>query len=137
MACLADTIAISRQSFRGHRGQDSQMSARQHIVTDDSLERCLDWLRDNAPVIGAAKTRLVLAEHMVKHIRALEMKKWAELGVGAQEREALASQAYLDAITEEAQAAGAFEEMRSRREAAALKIEAWRSEQANYRAMKI
>jgi len=43
----------------------------------------------------------------------------------------------MDAANEEAEAAGAFEKMRALREAAALKIEAWRSEQANYRSMKI
>jgi hypothetical protein len=57
--------------------------------------------------------------------------------VSAQEREALASDAYMNAMGNAAEAAGAYEHMRALREAAALKIEVWRSASANYRAMKI
>lgn len=107
------------------------------IVADADLERCLDWLRDNAEDIGEAKRQAVLTAHMVRHVRALEMKKHSDMPVSAQEREALSSERYRDACLAEAEAAGAFETMRALREAAALKIEAWRSEQANYRSMKI
>jgi hypothetical protein len=107
------------------------------IVTDEQLSQALDWLRDNAAAIGNAKHEAVLTEKMGRHIKALEMKKHSELPVSAQEREAYASDAYKKAIYEEAKAAGAFEMMRALREAAALKIEAWRSEQANFRSMKI
>ena len=44
---------------------------------------------------------------------------------------------YITAITEEADAAGEYEKMRALREAAAAKIEAWRTESSNYRSMKI
>ena len=108
-----------------------------HLVTDAEVEKALDWLRDNASEIGAAKRDAISAEHMVKHIKALTMMKHSELPVSAQEREALASQAYHDAILVAAQAAGDYEQLKSLREAAALKIEVWRSSSANYRAMKI
>lgn len=107
------------------------------IVSDAELEKALDWLRDNAEDIGEAKRQAVLAAHMVRHVRALEMKRHSDMPVSAQEREALSSERYKSAILDEAEAAGAFETMRALREAAALKIEAWRSEQANYRSMKI
>lgn len=107
------------------------------IVTDEQLSQALDWLRDNAAALGEAKRQAVLTEKMGKHIKALEMKKHSELGVSAQEREAYASEAYQRALYAEAKAAGEFEAMRALREAAALKIEAWRSEQANFRSMKI
>jgi rhamnose utilization protein RhaD (predicted bifunctional aldolase and dehydrogenase) len=97
----------------------------------------LDWLRDNAEDIGEAKRQAVLTQHMVRHVRALIMKSHGDMPVSAQEREAMASAQYRDACLAEAEAAGAFETMRALREAAALKIEAWRSEQANYRSMKI
>jgi hypothetical protein len=113
------------------------MSTRQHIVTDKSLEASLAWLRDHAKDMGSAKERSVRASHMVKHILHIEMKKSDETTAAGKERDAYASKAYLDAIEEDAKAAGALEMMRSLREAAALKIEAWRSEQANFRAMKI
>ncbi len=113
------------------------MSARQHLITDKSLQASLDWLRDHAKDMGAAKERMVRAEHMTKHIEAIEFQKSDAKSADARKADARASKAYRDAFDEEAQAAGAYEVMRSLREAAALKIEAWRTEQANYRAMKI
>lgn len=107
------------------------------IVSDSELQKALDWLRDNAAALGAAKARLVKAEHMVRHIEALEIKRSDASSVDARKADARTSRAWLDAVREEAEAAGAYESMRALREAAALKIEAWRSEQANYRALKI
>lgn len=106
------------------------------IVTEQELEKALDWLRDNAIEIGEAKKRSVLASNMLRHIKALEMKKHSG-PVSAQEREAYASEAYREALYEDAVAAGEYEKLKSLREAAALKIEAWRSEQANFRSMKV
>lgn len=107
------------------------------LVTDDDVEKALDWLRDNAADIGEAKKMAIKSEHMLKHIKALVMKHHADLPVSAQEREALASDRYAQAMDVAAEAAGTFERMKSLREAAALKIEVWRSMGANYRAMKI
>jgi len=107
------------------------------LVTEAEIEKALDFLRDNARDIGQAKALAIKTERMTKHIRALEMKRYCELPVSAQEREALASDAYLKAANAEAEAAGAFEQMKALREAAALKIEVWRSMGANYRAMKL
>lgn len=107
------------------------------LVSDEQVELALDWLRDNAAAIGEAKRQAVQTEKMVKHIEALTMKMHSQLPVSAQKREAQASAAYKLAILAEAEAAGAYESMRSLREAAALKIEVWRSSNANYRAMKL
>lgn len=107
------------------------------LVSDAEVEKALDWLRDNAADVGRAKADTIRAERMTKHIRALEMQKHNQLPVSAQEREALASDLYLTALNAEAEAAGKYEEMKSLREAAALKIEVWRSMGANYRAMKL
>ena len=107
------------------------------IVTDEDLSKALDWLRDEAQAIGDAKARVVKAGHMLKHVEALEFLKSDGKSAEARKSEARASEAFLDAINEEAFAAGEYEKMKALREAAALKIEAWRSEQANYRSMKI
>lgn len=107
------------------------------LVSDADVEKALDWLRDNAAAIGQAKREAVKAEHMLKHHRAVAMKLSGESAVSAQEREAFASRAYAEAIESAAEAAGRYEEMRALREAAALKIETWRSASANYRAMKL
>jgi hypothetical protein len=107
------------------------------LVSDTDVEKALDFLRDNAREIGEAKAEAIRAERMTKHVRAIEMKKHNALPVSAQEREALASEEYVAALEREAVAAGEYEKMRALREAAALKIEAWRSMGANYRAMKL
>jgi hypothetical protein len=107
------------------------------IVTDEQVELALDWLRDNAAAIGEAKRQAVQTEKMVKHIEALMMKAHSALPVAAQKREAQASDRYKTALFAEAEAAGAYEAMKSLREAAALKIEVWRTSSANYRSMKL
>ena len=113
------------------------MTRHERIVTDEELEKALSWLRDNAQDMGAAKAETVRAGHMLKHTKAIEMKRHNEKPASHQEREAYASEAYLAALERDAIAAGEYEKMRSLREAAALKIETWRTEAANYRAMKI
>lgn len=78
-----------------------------------------------------------MASHMIKHVKALVMKEFNHLPVSKAEVEAYASDRYLKALEEDAAAAGEYETMKALREAAALKIEAWRTEAANFRAMKI
>jgi hypothetical protein len=107
------------------------------LVSDEAVEKALDWLRDNADAIGEAKRKAVKYDHMLKHAKAISMALHKELPVSAQEREAYASAAYLEAIKNASEAAAEYETLKAMREAAALKIEVWRSMNANYRAMKI
>jgi len=113
------------------------MSNRQRIVTEEELEKCLDWLRDSAQEMGRCKGRLVKAQHMLGHTEAILTLKSDQSSDTKRRAEARASARYLECIIEEADAAGEFEKMKALREAAALKIETWRSEQANYRALKV
>lgn len=71
---------------------------------------------------------------MLKHTKALEMKKHNQLPLGGQEREAYASQAYLAALEADAEAAGALAEALARVDAAKITIEIWRTESATERA---
>jgi hypothetical protein len=113
------------------------VSDEERLVTEWSVERCLDWLRDNAAAIGAAKREAVYRDHMVRVTKALEMKRHSDMPVSRAEIEALTSDAYARAILEDARAAGEYERLVGLRRAAEARIEAWRSEQANYRAMKL
>src|SRR5215831_256536 len=106
------------------------------LIPECEVEKALDFLRDNAVEIGQAKADAVRAERMVRHHKALEMQRHNGLPVSAQEREAYASRAYVTALEEEAVAAGEYERLKSLREAAAMRIEAWRTSCSNYRAMK-
>ena len=106
------------------------------LIEDAEMEKALDYLRDNARAIGQARENMILTEKMTKHVMAIEIKK-GEGAFNLRENEARASEAYLKAITEEAKAAGKFEEMKALREAAAAKLDCWRSEQATLRGIKI
>jgi len=107
------------------------------IVTDEDVSRALDFLRDSAVALGQARERLSLAVNMMKHVEALEFKRSSASSAEARKADARTSKRFTEAATEEATAAGSYEMMRALRAAAAAKIEAWRSEQANYRSMKI
>lgn len=106
-------------------------------ISDESVEKALHWLIVHADVIGKAKERTVMAGHMLKHIEALEFKLSEGKTVDVRKSDARTSKRYVEAIREDAVAAGEYERLKALREAAALKIEAWRSEQATMRSMKI
>jgi hypothetical protein len=113
------------------------MNAPHGIVTENDIEKALSFLRDSARDIGAAKARCIRAGHMLKHVEALEYKASTASSIEGRKNDARTSEAYLSAIDEDAEATGAFEVMKSLREAAAMRIEVWRTQSSNYRAMKI
>lgn len=109
-----------------HRG-------RNRLVTDDEVGDALRWLASNAAEIGEARARMIRSERLVQHTEALMMRMSDEKSADARKADARASQRWLDATEEEALAAGDFERIKALREAAAFRIEAWRSEQASLR----
>ena len=115
----------------------NDMAKPRGLITDNELDKALSWLRDNAKPMGEAKARAVMAGHMIKHVEALQFKLSDASSNDKRQADARTAEQYVDAITEDAIAAGEYEKLKCLREAAALKIEAWRSEQANYRNMKI
>jgi hypothetical protein len=107
------------------------------MITTDQVERAQQYLIDSAQEIGSATERAIRAERMLKHIKALEMKKRNEQALGAQEREAYASDAYKEALLEEAISAGELAKVRALRDAAESVIRIWQSENANLRAARV
>lgn len=97
------------------------------FVTDEQASKALDWLVANARHLGELKRNQVLTESMTKRVKAIEMARSDAKTVAEKERDALASDAYLEAITAEAEAAGAYEEARALKDAAGARIEVWRS----------
>lgn len=71
---------------------------------------------------------------MLRHIKALEMKKHNEKPIGAQEREAYASEAYRAALQRDAEAAGELALLKAQNEANKILIEIWRTQSATERA---
>jgi len=107
------------------------------VFTDESIARAVDYLTTSAGPIGAARSRMVKARHMVDHIDALMTASSRKLDWDTRRAEARGSERYHQAITEHADATGDFEVLKSLREAASATIQAWQTESSNYRGIKI
>lgn len=107
------------------------------IVSEEEVDKALHFLALSAIELGRVKTRAVKAEHMVKHIEALLSMASDEKSAEARKADARTSNKYLEAINEEAEAAGELAKLYALRQAAELRIEAWRSQQATFRSMKV
>lgn len=100
-------------------------------------EKAVQWLIENAAKIADARAERWKAEEMLKPTKALLMAQHADKPVNAQEREALSDARYQAAIDRAADAIKADELNRARVKAAEMKIEVWRSQQANLRATRV
>ena len=107
------------------------------MITIEQVEKAQQYLIDSAAEIGRAVENAIRSERMLKHIKALEMKKRNEQALGAQEREAYASEVYKEALLEEAVSAGELAKVRALRDAADSVIRIWQSENANMRAARV
>lgn len=105
------------------------------LISDDAVFKTLDYLRDNADKAAEARADRVYVEEFRKTIKAEEMKKHDELPLGAQEREAYASERYKIHLKVIRDAVKADEKFRFLKEAALAKIDAYQTMSANTRAV--
>lgn len=103
------------------------------FIPDEDAEKALHYLRDSAAKLARAREAHINAEAYTKRVEAIEFLK-AEGPIEKRKAEARASEAVQQAVGDEARAAGEFELMRALRDAAAAKIECWRSLTASARA---
>lgn len=92
--------------------------------------RCLDFLRDNAGVMAAAKADRVQLEEFRKSKKAMLMvaaEKAGHNSAVSQEREAYANPEYVEFLNALAAAVEKEEKLRWLMKTAELKIECWRS----------
>jgi len=108
--------------------EQAEHRGRNRLVTDDEVGDALRWLATNARDLGEARARMAKATHMIKHTEALLYLASLEKTVDAKKASVRASQRWLDAINDEADATGEFEKMRALREAAMARIDCWRTE---------
>lgn len=107
------------------------------FINEHEIDRALDYLRDNAAVAAQARANRVYCEEYRKSLKAIIMKRHADMPVNAQEREAYADEEYITHLDALKQAVFEDERHRFLLEAAKAKCDAWRSQCANERAMKI
>ncbi len=109
------------------------------IITENDVDDALHVLRERAKIAAEVKAQRVYIEETLKTVKARLMKGYQLSGiqsVSAQEREALADPEYLAHLERVKEAVEADELERIYRVNATMTIEAWRTEQANFRAME-
>lgn len=105
------------------------------MISDDEIDKALDYLRDNATVAAQSRANRIYMEEYRKVVKAQLMGESNESAVGAQERFAYAHCDYADHLDAMRTAIEMDEKHRFLLAAASAKIDAWRSEQANQRVM--
>lgn len=104
------------------------------FITDDEIDRALDFLRDNARDAAQAKANRVYVEEFRKVIKAQLMKEHGSMSAVLQEREAYSDPRYVAHLEAIKQAVEIDEGHRFLRAAADAKIDAWRTQSSNTRA---
>lgn len=107
------------------------------MIHEQEVEAAVDWLRDTANEAAQKRAERLYLDEYRKVLRAQLMKQHMDLPVSAQEREALADPKYAEHLQALKTAIDEDERMRFLRVAAEAKIEAWRSMNANHRAIKV
>jgi hypothetical protein len=98
--------------------------------------KAVDFIIKNSPLYAKAKADRILLEEFRKSKKALLMKDALKNGIeaaNAQEREAYADQEYIDLLHGLAAAIEKEELLKWQMEAARMKTDIWRTEQANAR----
>jgi hypothetical protein len=109
---------------------DGNMKPETRVVDPND---CVDYLYEYAPEYARAKGELAELEAFKSIIKAIMMKKSAETSLGAQEREAYASPEYQELCKALGAATYKTEMWKYRLEAAKLRFEAWRTQEASNR----
>lgn len=107
------------------------------FIPDEEVEDAVTYLREGADAAAKARAQRLYLEKFSKSLCALIMKEHPDLGVTAQEREALADQRYLDHL--EALQLAIFEDERHafKLESAKATIGAWQTTSKVELAMKL
>ena len=106
-------------------------------LDEHSAQKAVDYLRDTAESTAQARANRVYMEESRKSLKAIIMKEHASLPVSAQEREAYADKLYIEHLGGLEQAVFNEQKALFMREAASAKLEAYRTQSANYRGIKV
>lgn len=106
------------------------------FITDEEIDRALDYLRDSAREAAQARADRVYVEEYRKTLKAQLMKEHGGLSAVLQEREAYSDPRYVGHLEAIRDAVKSDEFNRFMRIAAEAKIEAWRTQSSNLRGME-
>lgn len=105
-------------------------------MNDDDVDKAREWLISNAPKRANAKAHRTYCEEYRKILKAILFNE-AEGTISARENEAYASDRYVEHIGELKDAVFEDEHYKALTHAAEMKIEIWRTRQANQRAARV
>jgi hypothetical protein len=104
------------------------------MITEDEVEKTVDWLRDNAKPAAKARAERLYVEAYVKTVLAQEAEESGAQSQAAKEQLGRISPRYMATLQAFTEAVEADESHRFLREAASAKIEAWRTMESTRRA---
>ena len=104
-------------------------------IDEEEIHKAVAWLRDSAGLCAEAKATRIYLEAFSKSLKAILMKKFTDLPVSAQEREAYAHPEYQNILKGLKQAVYNDEYHRYMRQSAVAKIDAWRTKEATNRSL--
>lgn len=105
------------------------------LITDKMVHAAFDWLDDHAGPAAAAKAERIRAEHGVKRVKARLYLEAPGNNIAERDAWAMNHADYGAAVDREAEAVRNDEFFRAERGKCEAIIEAWRTEQSNFRAM--
>jgi len=105
-------------------------------MTEYDPHEAINYIYMNAPEYAKAKGQLAQLEAYRHSLRSIMMKKSSEQSLGAQEREAYASQDYQDLCLAIGRATEDAEKLKWQLEAAKMRFQAWQTESANNRQLE-
>ena len=104
------------------------------MISEDDVEKAVEYLRENARRAGQAKANRIYMEEYRKVVKSQIMRERDNSALGAQERDAYSDSRYIEHLKALEAAIEKDEYNRWMMTAAEAKIEAWRTQQANARA---
>lgn len=104
------------------------------MITDDDIEKALDFLRDNGRKAAKAAAERIYMIEFRKVVKSQLMREQIGNPLAAQERDAYADERYVEHLKAMRTAIETDEYYGWMKTSAEAKIEAWRTQQANHRA---
>lgn len=101
---------------------------------DRDPHRAVDYILKHAALFAKAKAERTYIEEYRKSLKSILMKRSMETAIGAQERDAYAHPEYVQLLDGLKEAVLIEERLKWDITAATLRVEIWRTEQANNRA---
>lgn len=106
------------------------------MIPEKLAQESVDFLFASAIEAAQARANRSILEQGLKRVKAMEMQKVSG-AVSAQERDAYASDAYRVALEGLKEAIFEDEKIRALRDAHAARLDAWRTEQATMRSVRL